>query len=475
MPCDELTRLAGFLSLDPAGLVAEFQELRAVADRVRQSSSCSNASAWAAAVRDTQATAKRKAQYPVDNLLPALRRYVVYSGSSAGVEQCFSKMKFYLGEHRNFNQQGKQRVLVLSSSKKNATTDVKIVGAARWIWACNFGAPRAKRQAALPDRLQILAQRQKRKAEHPHCLASKQLRRRTALDMIAHDPGLPTLADRAKVKAKQLHTEKHAAELQRQMRVRASRRLDAALDGTFASGGGIGLADDVIEKHRQQRKNRSDNFWKQRARKLMAQRGDRNVNVAPGTTVFVETAAWEPALGTVLTLRRCRRVDDRVLADIWVAQDPAKPCRKTQFCAGMKGGLVVSPAWWHAPPGIAVQYRRALALTRRVFVSDSCASTHPDGIFALRRLVELGRCAATGSHFRIERDWDTFRARASGRSNKAGRKEYVALLTSEEIDQEPYRALPSVCRHTFSDFVRGIVKVLPSRGLRLAGRTEPLH
>ena len=57
--CNELTRFADFLLLDPGSLVAEFRELRVVADRVRQMS-CSNASAWAAAFEDTQATAKRK-------------------------------------------------------------------------------------------------------------------------------------------------------------------------------------------------------------------------------------------------------------------------------------------------------------------------------------------------------------------------------------------------------------------------------
>jgi hypothetical protein len=195
--------------------------------------------------------------------------------------------------------------------------------------------------------------------------------------------------------------------------------------------------------------------------------------VARGTTVFVETSAWEAALGTVLGELGCRRVDDRVLADIWVTHNPAKPCGKTHFCAGIKGGLVVSPAWWHSPPGTAVQYQRALALTRRIFVSASCASAHPDGICALRRMVELGRCASAGSKVRLERNWDTFLARAAGRSNKAGHKEYVALLASEEIDQEPYRGLPSVCRKTFGAFARDIVKILPSRGLRLARPVGP--
>ena len=101
------------MALDPEGLVAEFRDLRIVAERLRQNTTCSNASAWVTAVHDTQTSPKRRAYYKVRNLLPALRRYMVYSGSFSGVEQCFSKCKFLMGERRNFRERAKQRVLVL--------------------------------------------------------------------------------------------------------------------------------------------------------------------------------------------------------------------------------------------------------------------------------------------------------------------------------------------------------------------------
>ena len=93
VPHDELTCLANFLALDPAGLVDEFRELRVVAEQVRQAMSCSNTSAWGVAIRETQASSRRRAHYAVGNLLKALRRYVIYSGSSSGVERCLSKSK----------------------------------------------------------------------------------------------------------------------------------------------------------------------------------------------------------------------------------------------------------------------------------------------------------------------------------------------------------------------------------------------
>ena len=53
VPRDALIRVAGFLALDPEGLVSELQDLRIVAERARQTTSCSNASDWVAAVHDT--------------------------------------------------------------------------------------------------------------------------------------------------------------------------------------------------------------------------------------------------------------------------------------------------------------------------------------------------------------------------------------------------------------------------------------
>jgi hypothetical protein len=114
------------------------------------------------------------------------------------------------------------------------------------------------------------------------------------------------------------------------------------------------------KKHLDARRQRNAKFWKQRAGKDQARRSPKIMAVCPGTTVFVETSAWEPALADAFREHKCRRVDDRVLADIWFSRDPAKPSGKTHLCASMKGGLVVSLAWWLTPPGMAIAYERAL-------------------------------------------------------------------------------------------------------------------
>ena len=203
VPRDELLCVAEFLALDGEGLIREFRELRAVAEGILQKSHCSNISAWAAAVADTGGI-RLRAQYPLDNLLPALRRYVIYSGSSAGVEQCFSRAKALLREHRNFKPNGKQRVLVLATSTPEDRRDTQLCHEARLVWARNFGVPRNKRRPALPARLCVLERQQKRKAENHRGLASGQQHRRLALESLPDSPGAPALATRAKKKARRL-------------------------------------------------------------------------------------------------------------------------------------------------------------------------------------------------------------------------------------------------------------------------------
>ena len=127
-------------------------------------------------------------------------------------------------------------------------------------------------------------------------------------------------------------------------------------------------------------------------------------------------------------------------------------------------------AHWLTPPWIAVAYKRALRLTRRIYASAACRAAHPDGMLALRRMVELGRCDSAGSSCRIERNWETFLGRASRRSSKGGWREYVALVTPEQMNQEPYSTLPRVCRQSFGAFARNIVHIIPYRGPHLAGR-----
>ena len=61
----------------------------------------------------TQDNRKRRRDFPADGLIPLLQRFVVAPGSTAGIEQNFSKMKRVLGEQWNGSEQAEERRCVL--------------------------------------------------------------------------------------------------------------------------------------------------------------------------------------------------------------------------------------------------------------------------------------------------------------------------------------------------------------------------
>ena len=136
---EALATWAERLGLDLAALKGEFLNLRSLAVSFRLN--CSNTlESWQQAVFETQISARRRANYPIATLLPVLRRFAAYTGSTSGVEQDFSKFKRALGESRNFSPQSEERIAVLASRKSTPDADSVLAKRARLIWAECCGA-----------------------------------------------------------------------------------------------------------------------------------------------------------------------------------------------------------------------------------------------------------------------------------------------------------------------------------------------
>jgi hypothetical protein len=148
---EALDTWADRLSLDPGALREQFLQLRALAILFRPR--CSNTlEAWQQAILETQATAARRVAHPVDALLPVVRRFAAYTGSTSGVESDFSRFKRALGEHRHFGPDAEERIAVLSSRcPSNPEEDMTLARSARMVWAQCFGAPRGPRRKGLPQ------------------------------------------------------------------------------------------------------------------------------------------------------------------------------------------------------------------------------------------------------------------------------------------------------------------------------------
>ena len=435
----ELGVLADLFQVDPVGLAEEFALLRPVAaDVAGRSAATSNADAWAEAIARTQVDGKRRKLHRVGNLLPVLRRYVGYAASSSGVEQLFSRAKHLVGELRNVHGQTKQRLITLATMAPDTERDLQVCVAARLIWSTCFGAPRARRRMALPRRTP--------KRKLPGTESANRLCRTADLAArVGTDRGMPKAANRARSLAGRLWTAKQAAEATRQVNLREEFRLDS-IRGEGAEGA----------EHREARDKKHAAYLKEKA-KFRSLRRRTDISVKPGDCVYVAESSRQPGLAASFAALRVRQVDDRVLAQVFVVRDPARPDGRTALVASLYGAILVSPAFFLSPPGTAVRLSSALRLLRRVYVSEACREQHAEFTGTLQRCIAGQRGKA--NKWRMATDLRMFISHAKARSNKAGKKEYVALLTPGEHGDRRYRGLPTECKWTVSSFARQLSQV----------------
>ena len=97
--------------------------------------------AWQHALRLAQATSRRRRQFQATALVALLQRFLVAPGSTAGIEQNFSKLKRALGEQWHGSDASEERRLVLELACRGLPQET-LLQDARIIWATIFGKPR---------------------------------------------------------------------------------------------------------------------------------------------------------------------------------------------------------------------------------------------------------------------------------------------------------------------------------------------
>jgi hypothetical protein len=155
-------------------------------------------------------------------------------------------------------------------------------------------------------------------------------------------------------------------------------------------------------------------------------------------------------------------VDDRVLAQILVVHDPARPDPKDAFVAALGGRLVASVGFLLGRAsgtggGVALQYHRALRLPRYLWASPACEVRYAAALRVMRTMM---RIAGTGSEPRSRWRFDTSEAFLARRGRGAGgQRELVALVTSDERSQGAFRQYPG--RSTLPALIKRCTKIAP--------------
>ena len=465
----DLERLATAFKVDTARLFDQFKEhVPIVQAELRRAPEVPAATAWQRAIQRTQATKRRRHNFPAETLHALLQRFAVAPGSTAGIEQNFSMFKRHLGEHWQGSPEAEERQLVLELARAALPTpDEKLLGAARLIWSCTFGAPRIGRPGKL--RRQATAHlRQLPLHDAPTAAAWLRRRRQEAAAAAAAatvTPATTPITDQAlEAAAIAAWTARHEKEACFQQAARDERQRAAVQEGVLPIEA---LGHDAEQKmaafHAQERDRQIilDARLRLRAKTLQPPQAP----ALYGCQVFVDeeaTAAlqrWPSQWQLKLRQEQLRLVQDRAVAQVFVTVNPSAPGGRIRCVAAMTGAVLCTPEFLLTPPGVVVQLKRGLSLPRHIFVSQACQGCHPGMIDLMRRVCQLTEKACRWTWY-LEADGAQRQQVFLSRARKRGRnhrQEMVTLLAPGQIRDAAFQAFPNCM--TVSSFLVAIHRV----------------
>ena len=103
----DLSRLADAFKVESTRLLDQFREHQRIAQlEFARTPGLSVAKAWRCALQQTQANSRKRHNFPAQSLQALLRPFMVTPGSTASIEQSFSRLKRFLGEHWQGSESG---------------------------------------------------------------------------------------------------------------------------------------------------------------------------------------------------------------------------------------------------------------------------------------------------------------------------------------------------------------------------------
>jgi len=193
----------------------------------------------------------------------------------------------------------------------------------------------------------------------------------------------------------------------------------------------------------QQRREARDKAQHQEDKRKKGFVKHRDPVVLRGKRVFVEPDIQSPALIIAITALGMERLNggDRVLADVYVAQDPANPGQRAWWSAVLSGGRIACPGFMHSKgaSGASLVFRAAVASRRSLWLSPAFCAAH-DVLTA----ILVRSMTPSGNKWRRLQSKASFQA-ASTTATKNNRKyDVLALVTKAEKGMPEFRNMPNV-------------------------------
>lgn len=376
-PEESLFRIAAACNLNKERLVAQWSDVypRAQVQYVSSKAQNDNRAAWARTLQLIQKHNATREAHPTDVLQVALLHYVVFGGSSSGVEQNFSKSAWALYSRRHFATGGREEFVAKAVLDHDLYDQNELLQLAQKAWSQCYGVPRASPAHARIDKG---IKRKVHETGGSTCTSEIAFlrKRRAAASAAAAEECL----DEELPADLPAWTDKHEKEKGFQDRKRYMRQVQALAENSL-------LPEEVSpnlqadmetcqrnlkknEELRERKRARLERFDKHSVGDIRDAIGAGKVHVAVSATPAA-SAELELTLSK-LGLQTTKQANE---ASAMICQCPGSMADlRLRLISALNGCFECAPAFFLSGCGAVVKLKRAAATPRVLIVSQECAA-----------------------------------------------------------------------------------------------------
>ncbi|MCP4241590.1 MAG: hypothetical protein GY772_13595 [bacterium] len=317
--------------------------------------------------------------HPSDALTKVLLRYLLYASSTAKVEQSFSVLRRTFGEqglHSAEEAESRTAMLVLD---RTTAEDEQIVAEAREIYCKYFNASKGSYEQRADKGKETRDTAKTTGGSEAAWLRLRRDRLQQALEGDASNSKASLAARFGAINVdEEFWTDGHDVMVQKQQNKERKRKATAHLDGLLldaeVTAGVEADAREAVAKRRENEKARAA-----KARRLEANVAKRDATqpIISKMCCFVEAEARTSLLDEKLRAAECEVTADRAAAQAFILADPMQAGCRVQWCAVLRGGVILTPSAVCDGHGAAIAYEAAIRLRRAVWLTDRFRAEHP--------------------------------------------------------------------------------------------------
>ena len=400
------------------------------------------------AVETSQSDSRRRATYPIGNLLPALQRCAAYAFTTCGVEQSFAQCKLLLGEQRGCCDHGLLNDELQIISYVDRAYDDAIIRRAREEWAAIYGTARA---VARRERCDKGIARGALKTARTTEKAWIEQRRASVSDLVSSgsvststsSPVDGTINAAAERTAERTWSARHEKEQDFQL-AKQIKNFMASMEANHV------LPSEITDEHIvafadfQEKQAKNGRAYNTKKKKCMEALTVAIRPIVGRQTVFLDCDLRVPASHFADGLRALnfQRVHDRHRARVFIVENIDHFGQHTKWAAVLNGGWIATVDYiLNGGSGAALKYKRALSSKRAVWCSPAFKARHAE----VHKVIASSMLASTSHKWSWIDTKDAAILIGKRRARSGNDGEIMALVTGEEQRHDQDAALHQMC------------------------------